>query len=386
MTLAITLAGRERIQSPSWRINARSEYHNFQSRISFVTRVQSYCFAFILLSAVPCLAQTAPDAHPTLRRWFELQTMELSTRYRFIESSAGKVSSNDLQYKESVRARFNLDAQHRYTITAATASGSSFTSSWNYTGIGRIDNNRGDAHNHYLKQLFASATPVTGLTVEYGGLGVARGENTEFATYDNDGFLTGERVSVRRPGELYLDDITVTRARLGPARSPNVNSRWRDLDDPDYTQVLMMKRWSSAIAGSLDYSRQAGADTMRAAVSLEFDPSAPVTGLRYEQYHRFNRHAANGFVVTAERSIASRVSLEGGFAAIDQFYGGLNADRIQSGKRLFVIAEVPIAGPLSASFFATHAFDTPYPISNRRRVDVILTYDVLDSLRRAEIF
>jgi hypothetical protein len=125
---------------------------------------------------------------------------------------------------------------------------------------------------------------------------------------------------------------------------------------------------------------------MRAAVSLQFDPSAPVTGIRYEQYHRFNRHAASGFVVTAERQVADRVSLQGGFAAIDQFYGGLNGDRIQSGKRLFVIAEVPIVGPLSASFFATHAFDTPYPISNRRRFDAILTYDVLDSLHQAGMF
>lgn len=351
-----------------------------------MTRLFRLCFAFVLLTSAPCVAQTAPRPDPPLRRWFELQTLALSTRYRFIESSSGKVSSNDLQYKETVRARFNVDARHRYTITAGTASGSSFTSSWNYTGLGRIDTNMGDAHNHYLKQLFATAIPVTGLTLQYGGLALARGENTEFASYDNDGYLTGERVSVSRPRNLYLDEITLTRARIGPLKSPNVNSRWRDLDDPDYTQLLLGKRFSSTVAGSLDYSRQTGADIVRAAVSLHFAPTAPVTAVKYEQYHRFNMHAASGLVLTAERPITKWVSLEGGFAAIDQFYGGLNADRIQSGKRLFVVADVPIAGPLSASFFATRAFDTPYAITNRSRFDAILAYDLLDSLRKTGVF
>lgn len=356
-----------------------------------MTRLSRFLPLFLFVVATPCLAQTVtPPPEPPLRRWFEFQTFTLYTRYRFIESNAkslgstaNSITSNDLQYRETIRARVNFDAKRRYTLTLGTASGNSFISSWDNTGLGIND---ADYHNHYLKQLFAAAIPVPGLELQYGGLYITRGENTEFGSYDDDGYAMGGRVTVRRPKLLYVDDLTVTRGSVGPSNRPSVHDRWTRLDDPDYTQVLVAKRFSPMVSGSLDYSRQTGVDTVRAAVALRFAPTAAVNTIRYEQYRRLNARAANGFVLTAERPVTKWVRLQAGVASIDQFYGGLNADRIQRGRRVFAIANVPLVGPLAAAFFATQAFHAPYSISNRTRFDAVLSYDLLRTLRDTGVF
>jgi hypothetical protein len=342
-------------------------------------------FALIFLVLIPAraVAQTASPPQPPLRRWFEFQQFALSTRYRFIETSADKVTSNDLQYREQVRGRVNFDAKKRYTLNFATSSGNAFISSWDYTGWGIND---GDYHNHFVKQLYASAIPVAGLEIQYGGTGIVRGENTEITTYDEDGFMMGERVSLKRPKQVYLDEITVTRAKIGPSNKPNVFDRFKYLDDPDYTQVLGAKRFTSIVAGSLEYERQTGADLVRGAISFRFKPTAPITAARYEQYHRFNQTEASGFAVSADRPITKWVRLSAGYASIDEHYGGLNADRFQRGRRYYGLANVTIWGPLSAQVFATHALDEDYTVSNQTRFDAVLIYDVLNSLRKTGVF
>ena len=354
------------------------------------------CLALLLLAcsvSAPLLAQSQPmppatapkpAAEPPLRRWFEIQQFALSTRYRFSENSKDVTTSSQLQYKDSFRARLNLDPQKRYTVNIGSFSGSGFISSWNNLGFG--NNTLFDGKDHYVKQLYAAAVPVKGLELQYGGLYVNRGESDEWVTYDDDGYLVGERVSVRRPKELYLDEITVTRAAIGPLTTPNLTSRWDGLKNPDYTQVLGVKRFNKMVSGSLEYNRQIGADILRAAVTLHFSAKAPVSTVRYEQYRRVNLNAASGFGVWADRPITKYARLQGGYVTVDQFYGGWNADRMQSGRRFFANATIAIYGPVSGSLYVTHALDAPYAVSVNRRFDAIISYDVLNTLRRTGIF
>jgi hypothetical protein len=341
----------------------------------------------LALSATASIAQTPPPKttppEPPLRRWFELQTLTVYTRYRFTESNADVVNTNDLQYKEAIKARANLDAKRRYTVNAGAFSGSSFISTWDNTGLGR---GAADFHNHYLKQLYAAAIPTTGLELQYGGLYISKGESTDYTTYDEDGYIVGERISVRRPKIIYFDEVSLTRAKLGPTTVPNLNKRWNGLTHPNYSQLLVTKRFSQMIAGSADYSTQSGADTIHAAVSLRFKPNAPFSALRYEQYARVTAHPANGFAVTAERPVTKWVRLQAGYVTIDERFGNLNADRIQRGRRFFANAAVPIVGPFSASVFISEALHAPYPITNRTRFDVVFQYDVLNTLRKTGIF
>ncbi|MEP7365543.1 MAG: hypothetical protein ABI972_19995 [Acidobacteriota bacterium] len=309
------------------------------------------------------------------------------SRYRYIESSADVVTSNDVQYKEAFRARFNADAKKRYTLHVGFFSGSSFTSTWNYTGLGIND---ADYHNYHVKQLFVAAAPVAGLELQAGGLYIIRGESTDQTSYDEDGYLVGERVSLRRPKQLYLDELSVTRAALGgpdaqgrwgTSSTPSLFDRWDGLGHQQYTQLLAAKRFTPIVATSVDYTRASGVDTVRAAVSLRFKPHALLSSVRGELYRRVNGVTAGGFAVTVEKTAAKGLRLQGGYATIDERYGNLNADRTQRGKRLFATANIVIRGALSASLFATRAFDSPFAVSNRTRFDAVIQYDVLAALR-----
>ena len=136
------------------------------------------------------------------------------------------------------------------------------------------------------------------------GLKLSRGESDEWVSYDDDNFLVGERVSVRRAKELSLDEITVTRGATGLLAPPNLTRRWDGLKNPNDTQ----------------------------------------------------------------------------------FYGGWNPDRMQSGRPVVANATIPIYGSLSGSMDLTQALDAPYAVPINRRFDAVISYNVLNTLRRTGIF
>ncbi|MGE5243715.1 MAG: hypothetical protein ACM3SQ_05770 [Betaproteobacteria bacterium] len=344
---------------------------------------------FLLLLTVPVHAQSQPtpakaSAAPPLRRWLEIESFTVFSRYRFTDDSRDVTTANQLQYKDQIQARVNLDAARRYSVHVGFFSGGSFIGTWNNWGVGH--GTSFDGRDNYVKQLYASAAPIDGMELQYGGLYLNRGEADEWVTYDTDGYIAGERVSVRRPKDLYLDEITITRAALGPFDTPSLFRRWDGLAHPNYTQVLARKRFSRLLGGSLEYDRQLGADLLRAAITVHLPATSPVSAVRWEQYRRFNRHAASGVGVWAERSITKHLQLQAGYVTVDRFYGGWNADRMQSGRHLFAAATIPIHGPFTASIYAARALSTPYAVPIGRRFDAVIGYDVRDALRRTGIF
>ena len=196
----------------------------------------------------------------------------------------------------------------------------------------------------------------------------------------------GERVTVRRPKQLYVDEVTVTRGAIGPLDTPSLMRRWGLLKEPNFLQVLGVKRFSRMVAGSIEYDRQIGSNILRGAVTFRFDESAPVRTVRYEQYRRVSPYPAAGFGLWAEGTVTARLRVQGGYVSVDQHYGGWNADRIQSGRHFFLNASMPIHGPLSASIYAARALNAPYHVPIGRRFDVVVSYDVLSDLRRTGIF
>jgi hypothetical protein len=323
----------------------------------------------------------APDSDaPAIRRWIEFPDLRVFTRYQFVENSADVVTANHWQYKSSLRARFNFDRARRYTLNAGLFTGSNFISTWNNTGVGKGTPDQ-FVWSHYLKQLYVSAVPLTGLELQYGGLYVVRGEGTEWTTYDDDGYLVGERVSVRRR-ELFFDEVALTRALIGPYDTPDLTKRWEGLHEANYYQVLLTKAAGRHVRASADWTRDRGTTVVRAALAATFGTGAPIRSVRYEQYWRTSGDRAFGFAAWLERPLIARARLQAGYATIDELYGGWNADRIQRGPRLFAIATVPVHRELSVSLYATRAFSSSYPISNRTRFDAVLVYDLGETLRR----
>ena len=129
-----------------------------------------------------------------------------------IDNSAG-IRTNirgrpDTEFKGRVRS--SISAGH-YALNAGVFSGASNTSSWNNTGMGTGV----PARDLHLKQLYLRPRLSIGLEFQYGGIYVVRGEGTEITTYDNDCYLTGQRVTVKRPKQLWFDEISATQAYLG---------------------------------------------------------------------------------------------------------------------------------------------------------------------------
>lgn len=327
--------------------------------------------------------QSSPPQAPAVRRWLDIDTFTLYSRYHFVENGAHRTTSNQSQYKTALRARFNIDRQKRLTINTGLFTGATFISTWNSLGAGPGEF---DGHHQYMKQLYVAAVPHSGWEAQYGSLYVRRGEEDEITSYDEDGYLIGERLGVKAPRARVLDELVLTRAEIGPFNEPNAFARWHDPSHANYGQVLATKRVNRSVAASLEYATQSGADTLHAGVTIHLPDRAPVATLRYEQYRRLTAHPAWGFSVWADRVVARRVRLQGGYASIDRWFGGWNADRIQIGSRVFGVIAVPLGQGFGLQVFATRAASATYPIPIASRVDVTLNYDVLSALKRAGWF
>src|SRR5262249_46088346 len=142
-----------------------------------------------------------------------------------------------------------------------------FTSGWDNTAWGIGDSQR----NLAFKALYADAQPFRGVDVQVGGLYIARGESTELTTYDEDGYITGERVSIRRPKQFFFDEISVTSAYfVGGTTDVNVpiSERLPRFDDQNYQHYLVDKRIGRRAAVSTDFTLESHRRTWREAIRI----------------------------------------------------------------------------------------------------------------------
>ena len=330
----------------------------------------------------PSTIRPAAKPAPTPgHRWYEAQAISLDARYRLIETSAGVRSANHLQHKQTFKGALKFDARGRYTLQATAGSGSSFTGSWENAGPGT-----GEADAHFgVRYLYFSAAPVKGFELQAGGLGLARGEATEITTYDNDGYVMGERLSVKRPDLLYLDEVSISAGYFGDLSTPSVFERADRLDEHNYTQALVGKKLGTRGAVSADWTRVAGVTTWRQAVRVATKETRAIDSVRLELYQRVTGDDAEGFAVTAERALPAKLSLGVGFATIDRNYGGLNGDRFNRGNRFFVDAKMPLVRDLNLNVFYTGAVRNDYTVANKHRFDIVVSYNALKALQRAKV-
>jgi len=317
-----------------------------------------------------------------LSRWFDLQMATLNLRYRYIDNSLGIVTTNQLQHREVFKGRLKFDADGKYSLNAGIFTGRAFTGGWNNTGWGTGDGQT----NLAVKQLYFSAAPVKGLELQYGGLYINRGESTEITTYDEDGYIMGERVSIKRPDKLFFDEITVTYAFLGDINTPNINKRYFRLKQSNYHQFLLEKKIGKRAAVSADYTFESRRETMREAIRVDVHESRVLDTVRFENYQRAGRTAAYGFAVHGEKAITKRLTVVGGYAQIDPLYGGLNADRFGIGKRLFVASTLRLTSTITFNTFATRAIANSFPVPIQTRVELIISYNLLKGLQRTGWF
>ena len=228
--------------------------------------------------------------------------------------------------------------------------------------------------------------PAKGLAIEYGGLYILRGESTEITSYDDDGYLVGERISLKRPDRLFFDEISITYAFLGDISTPNINKRFHRLKQSNYHQFLIAKKLSRRIGISVDYTFQDGRETMREAIKLTAPEMRLLDFIRFENYQRTDVNPDYGFALYGEKVLHRRITLGGGYAQIDPYYGNLNADRFLTGKRIFLMSSFQILPELSFAPYLTRGVANHVPVAQHVRLDFVLNYNLLKSLQRAGLF
>jgi hypothetical protein len=193
-------------------------------------------------------------------------------------------------------------------------------------------------------------------------------------------------VAVRRPKELFFDEISVTYAYLGDLNQPSFTKRWRRLAKSNYHQFMFVKSVGELASVSADYTFLSGVETLRQAVRVSTRESGVLDVIRFETYQRLDESRDWGFAVSGEKTLFKRWTINGGYAQIDRNYGGLNGDRYNRGKHIFLSTNLALSPELSLQTFIGRGLLNDYATPNRTRVDLIFSYNLLKGLQRAGIF
>jgi hypothetical protein len=332
---------------------------------------------------VPSSAASHAAAEAKIARWLDLQNATLNLRYRVIDNSAGVVTTNQLQHRESLRGRIKADKAGRYALNFGLFTGARFTSGWDNTPIGISDAQK----NLAFKQVFFAAQPVAGIEGQVGGLYIVRGEATEITTYDEDGYIMGERISIRRPKQLYFDEISLTNAYLDTdPRRIGVSHRFRYFDEPNYRQFLIDKKFGKRAGASTDFTIDRGAKTWRQAVNIKTPELHYVDTVIFEDYERVHPDTEYGFAIALDKALSRRLSFNGGYASVDPRFGGLNSDRFNIGNRVFLTTTCVVSPRITVSYYITTAVGPNPPLPLRTMSNLVFGYNVLPDIRRTGLF
>jgi hypothetical protein len=386
---------------------------------------------------------TSSSTEPALSRWLEVDALSFSMRYRNSYDTQGIHAFNNGQQKSLVSGKFKFDKDGKYFVGFRASSGRYFN--WSYASFTGLDYKQGAAAafnaytpqrqdvvlnafyldpnaslilseesargwEFYIRDLYLSATPIKGITFEFGALPIERGAGSEITTYDDDGYISGERIRVRAPEHLYFDQIAVTTAYLGDVFKPNFFDRYERLSQWNYRQALLEKHFGSRFKGSADFTWLTGTRTMREAGLVKIPETKALDSVRVELYQRLNdvylpgilTKAASGWSFTASKTFAKRYTVEAGYASVDDDYGvysgdgvlvasafGLNGDSYQVGKRFFTKADIKLAPYASLFGFYTHQINPePNPLYlslTRQSLNVGMMVDFKTMLKMSHI-
>ncbi len=358
-------------------------------------------------------SSSIPSWETHFDRWFDLNALNYGARYRSALDVDGARSFSQGQQRFITDGKFKFDQDGRYGIGLHLSSGRYFN--WAYTSfigggetkfISNTEKNmsptqlyimgvapfqpgffNADGVQVYFRQAFLTAQPIKGIEFQFGGLGIDRGVNSEATSYDDDGYISGERVSIKRPKQLFLSEISYTRAFIGDNYTPNFFARGARLAISNYRQILGRKDFGKRVSVSADYTYsepQFGAfylKTTREAMFADIHESKVFDTVRYEAYQRLNAGnyatgypfpSGRGSALTVTKNIKNRFSIEGGFADIDLNYitnMGLdvqalilgltvNGDQYGVGNRWFARPTIRLTKSLSLVGGYSHLYGT----------------------------
>ncbi len=329
-----------------------------------MTRITVLACLFLCVLALPLAAQQDTP-------WLDVQSLTLGFRYRMVENHLGAQTENWSDHHEGLKLRLKLDPGAKYSLSAVALNGDTFTAGWNLRGIGARSANR-----VFVKQLFFTAKPRKGVEFQYGGLPIVRGESSEITSYDNDGYLMGQRLTIAP--HRVVDELTLTAGYLGDLRTPSVMRRFHRLDQINYRQLFVKRKLNDRLTATADFTDEDGERTLRQGIVIR--PSSVVDLVRLEAYERVSGSNAAGGAITVEKPFG-RTRLAATFASVDDRYRPVNGDRYGRGRRLSLTSTTSLSRDVSLQVFVTRALDDDIAMPNRTRVDVLFRYELATLLR-----
>ena len=250
-------------------------------------------------------------------------------------------------------------------------------------GIAFIENLNSAGWEFYVRELYLSAKPVKHVTFEFGSFGIEKGFSTEITSFDDDGYIAGERVRVEDPKHLFFDQITLTSAYFGFFDQPNLFARGTGFSKSNYRQVVGKRQLSKRVGISGEYnwiSNNVRTSTTREAIVVKVPESRVLDSFRLEAYE-MNSHVTlegnddarrQGFALVGDKKVG-KLSGDFGFASIDRNYGlftgsnfaqqigfSLNGDTYNTGIRIFSHLSYKISPVVTAFSFYTRFTGTPF--------------------------
>jgi len=249
---------------------------------------------------------------------------------------------------------------------------------------------------------------VKPVTVEFGSFGIERGYSSEITTFDEDGYLSGERIRLHDPKHLFFDEVAFTNAYFGDLDTVNLLNRGSSLKNFNYRQVSAKKQLNEHVAFSGEYTWQTGIDTLREAIVVKTPEVKVIDSVRFEAYERLNSmtfagiaksyvgpiapvtiKGASGFAVAVNKKLG-KLSGDIGFATVDSNYSvyansrffhsvsfSLNGDTYGLGNRPFAHASYNVAPGVTAFGFYTHEVGgTRVPTYNQQGLNAGVTFDL----------
>ncbi|MEP6848249.1 MAG: hypothetical protein ABI999_05285 [Acidobacteriota bacterium] len=321
-----------------------------------------------------------PTTKDKIARWFDIEQLTAATRYHFIENDNKTKGANNFQYQFIGKFRFKFDKKGKYSIDTNLATGPSFISFWNASGWGT----GAQVREFNLRQLYFDAKPYKAVEVQFGGLAVNFGDNTEAITYDNDNYITGARVQIRAPKKVYFDEISLTTATLADINRPDIFHRMRHLDVQNYRQFLVRKQVNKVVSITGDYTFESGIDTFHQAIKIKLPPRKLIDTFLFENYERVDPDRSYGFNIFGEKKLNKIFTTSGGFA--DIHIRAFNGDRFPPGKRFYFTGQAKLLPEITLMLQLTQAVGPIGPNIARSRVDFTVTYNILASLKRTKLF
>jgi hypothetical protein len=249
-----------------------------------------WLFSFLLL----CCCWSSAQQHPAGKQSIlEVTQADAYARYRYIDNQVGAVTSDDLQYRFTMRPKVKIPRVGTY-FGSRIETGSSFSSSWSNSGVGTSPKEWVlNAKTFFVGQRIGSRSEV-----DVGAMDVEQGAGTEATYTDLDAYTEGYRLRLHNLGGRYSPSkIVLHIGYLGDFNQVNAFSRLYRLGEVNYVQVLAEKSIEKWAVTSLQFDRLSGFNLLRGAVKFNLQGSYWINEARVEAVGRMNKDAAGGWAL-----------------------------------------------------------------------------------------